>query len=121
MSDFQITQEKINALLEELRSWGPIEQRHTLHELAKKFDLDVFVVDRIARSDGMKIKSGYRAEEENNDVDPNSTTLDLDQEELQEALDKPDPNPEEWADDEGDTGIWHKNPTGEWERTDKKD
>jgi len=118
MSDFHVTQDKINALLGELRSWEPLEQRHTLHELALKFDLDVFVVDRIAKSEGYRIKSGYRPVEVDNGVDPNATTLDLDPEEIEDALGKSEPQDEEF--DEIDTGVWQRKPTGEWELITKK-
>jgi hypothetical protein len=46
--------------------------------------------------------------------DPNASTLDLDPEEIQQALDKPEANPNYQPD--VDTGVWHKKPTGEWER-----
>lgn len=113
MPNFFVTQAKINELLKELRSWAPLEQRATLNELAERFQLDLFVVDRIARSEGLKIKAGYRPEEQDNEVDPEASTLDLDPAEIQEALDKPDPSPEYIED--VDTGVWKKKPTGEWE------
>lgn len=118
MPDFHITQEKINALLEELRSWEPGEEKHTLTELAKQFGLDVFVVDRVVRSEGMRLKPGYETEESTkNDreyvVDPDASTLDLDPDEIHEALERPDPNPDYEGD--VDTGVWRKKPTGEWE------
>jgi len=113
MPDFHVTQAKINALLEELRTWEPLEQKATLNELATQFDLDIFVVDRIARSEGLQIKSGYRPEEVNNGVDPEASTLDLDPDEIQDALKRPDPNPE--FNEDADTGVWKKKPTGEWE------
>jgi len=120
MSDFVVTQENINALVAELRSWDALEERHTLHQLARMFGLDLFIVDRVARSEGHVIKAGYRIEDEDNDIDPNATTIDLDPEDVHKALDGPDPNPEwEDRDDEGDTGVWRKKPTGEWERIDK--
>jgi hypothetical protein len=114
MPDFHVTQEKINELLEELRSWDAGEEKLTLHELADKFGLDVFVVDRIVRSEGLRVKAGYRPEERDNTVDPNASTLDLDPSEIEEALSKPDPNPD--YSDDVDTGVWKKKPTGEWER-----
>lgn len=110
MPNFSVTQTKINELLKELRSWEPLEQRATLNELALQFGLDIFVVDRIARSEGLQIKSGYRPEEKNNGVDPEASTLDLDPNELYDALDRPDPDF-----DDVDTGVWKKKPTGEWE------
>ena len=120
MSDFTVTQEKINALVAELRSWESLEEGRTLHQLARMFGLELFIVDRVARSEGLHIKAGYRPEEEDNGVDPNATTLDLDPGDVHKALDAPDPNPEwEDRDDEGDTGVWRKKPTGEWERIDK--
>lgn len=113
MPDFHVTQSKINALLEELRTWEPLEQKATLNELAAQFDLDIFVVDRIARSEGLHIKSGYRPEEVSNGVDPEASTLDLDPDEIQDVLKRPDPNPE--FNEDVDTGVWKKKPTGEWE------
>lgn len=110
-----VTQAKINALLEELRSWPPGETKATLRQLAKQFDLDVFVVDRLARAEGFPVPAGVQGSEEEVEepVDPNATTLDLDPDEVRAALEEPDPDPE-WADK--DTAVWRKKPTGEWER-----
>jgi len=49
---------KIHALLEELRSWETGELRYNVHELAARFGLEPFVVQQIARSEGMKLKIG---------------------------------------------------------------
>lgn len=117
----QVTQAKINALLEELRTWAPGETPLTLHELADKHGLDLFVVDRIVRSEGLKVPLGEAVvpDAPDEDADPNSTTLDLDPDEVRRALEKPDPSPD-WVEDE-DTGIWRRKPTGEWERVGKDD
>lgn len=117
MSNFRVTQEKINALLTELRTWDTDEDRYTLHELAKMFDLDVFIVGRIANSEDMHIKAGYRAEDDDREVDPNATTQDLDPEEVQQALEDPEGDGDY---PEADTGVWKKKPTGEWELVNKK-
>lgn len=111
-----VTQQKINRLLEELRSWAPGEERHTLRELSEKFDLEVFVVDRIAKSEGHDLRAGWKAAEEGEEiiVDPDSTTLNMDEELVLEALRQPDPD-EAWTDEE--SGRWVKKPTtGEWVR-----
>lgn len=115
VADLDVTKEKIDQLLTELRSWGPDEDRHTLHELAAMFDLDLFVVQRIALSEDMDIRAGYRLEEADNDVDPNASTIDLDPDAVRAAAEAPDPNPD-WVDEDKDTGVWRKKPTGEWER-----
>ena len=116
MSEFQVTQEKIHALLTELRSWDSVNDRYTLHELARMFDLDPFVVDRIARSEGFLIRPGD-AFGVDDDVDPNATTLDLSQDDVKDALDSPDPD-----EDDVDTAVYRKGSSGEWERVeDEKD
>lgn len=83
MPDVEVTREKIRALLEELRSWTPGDLRHTLHELARTFDLDVFIVDRIAKSEGFILAPGIALED---DVDPNAITQEI------EAESVPDPD-----------------------------
>lgn len=114
MPDFHVTQDKIRALIEELRSWDDDEQRHSLDELARKFGLDRFVVDRVARSEGHHLRQEARTDEGDFGADPNASTLDLDPDEIQEALNKPENNPNYQPD--VDTGVWKKKPTGEWER-----
>jgi hypothetical protein len=108
-------QARINALVRELRSWASGENRYSLNELADLFDLDVFIVSRVANSEGIKLV----IETGNGRVDPNASTIDLDPKAVKEALNKPDPNPE-WADKDKDTGVWKKKPSGEWERTDEE-
>jgi hypothetical protein len=49
---------KIHALLEELRSWEVGELRHSVHELAARFGLEPFVIQQIAKSEGIKLKIG---------------------------------------------------------------
>lgn len=107
----------INALLKELRSWDVDEERYTLRELAAKFGLDLFVVQRIAASEDMDIEVGALDDEaeEEDDADPNATTIDLDPDQVREAIAEPDPSPD-WVDEDVDTGVWRKKPTGEWER-----
>jgi hypothetical protein len=120
MAHFHLSQDKINALVAELRTWEPDEYRSTLHELADQFGLDIFVVDRIARAEGIKVRSSVFTLEEPTppeDSDPNADTLDLDPKEVEEALSKPDPNPNY---KDVDTGVWKKHPTGKWELINKK-
>lgn len=101
--DFKkVTQTRINALLNELRSWEPEEERRTLHELSKMFRLEVWVVRSIAQSEGHDLKLGER----------------LAGEELTEDEEEDDDEgiPEE-IDSEADTGVYRQNPkTGEFER-----
>ena len=101
---------RIDALLRELRSWEPGEDRHTLHQLATMFDLDLFIVSRIANSEGIELT----VETRDPTVDPNASTMDLDPEAIKRALDEPDPDPD-WAEQDKDTGVWKKKPSGEWE------
>jgi len=115
-----VTQAKINALLEELRSWESGETHSTLHELSSKHDLDVFVVDRLARSEGFTVPAGTPVLDDEPEVDPNATTIDLDPDKVHEAASRPDPNPD-WQKRDEDTGVWKKKPTGEWELINKKD
>jgi len=112
MPDFYVTQEKIRALLEELRTWEQDEQRYNLDQLARKFGLDLFVIDRVARSEGLRLPR-EEMEETGFGPDPNATTLDLDPDEIQEALSQPESDPNY---PDVDTGVWRKNPTGEWKR-----
>jgi len=114
MADFHVTQAKINALIEELRSWETGGPQKTLHGLAHKFGLDIFVVDRVVRSEGVRLSREKPQEDQGAGADPNASTLDLDPDEIHEALSKPDPNPDYQED--ADTGVWRKDPTGGWER-----
>jgi hypothetical protein len=109
-----VTQAKINALLEEMRSWEPGDVPATLHELAERHDLDVFVIDRLARAEGFKVPAGTPVLDEEPLTDPNASTIDLDPDKVQEAALRPDPNPD-WSSKDRDTGIWRKKPTGEYE------
>lgn len=115
--DFNITQEKIVKLISELRTWEPGEACRTLAELAEMFELDFFVVDRVATSEGHHLLAGG-VPDGGMHSDPNATTIDLDPEEVHGALEKPDPNPD-WENSDEDTGVWRKKPTGEWERVAK--
>jgi hypothetical protein len=49
---------KIHALLEELRSWEVGELRYNVHELAARFGLEPFVIQQIAKSEGIHLKIG---------------------------------------------------------------
>lgn len=113
-----VTQQKIRRLLEELRSWETGEKKHTVHELARMFDLDVFVIGQLARSEGLVLRIGYSdSDEGKTDVDPEASTLDLDPEAINKALDEPEEDP---AYEDKDTGVWRKKPTGEWELVNDK-
>lgn len=116
MSDFQVTQEKIHALLEELRSWSVGEVRHNPKDLAKTFGLDVFVVEKILRSEGIQVQN-ENPEEADPASDPNASTLTLDVDDITQALSHPEANPDQHPDE--DTGVWRKKPTGEWELVNK--
>jgi len=110
----RVTKEKIEQLIHELRSWEPGEAPMTLVELAAKFELDFFVVDRVATSEGHHLLAGGVPDDMAR-VDPNASTLDLDPKAVQAVTETADPNPD-WADEDADTGVWRKKPTGEWER-----
>lgn len=56
---FRTTREGITRLLEEIRSWEIGEVRATVEELALRFHLDPFIVDRIARSEGVVLPRVY--------------------------------------------------------------
>jgi len=114
MPDFHVTQEKIRALLEELRTWDADEERYSLRELADRFGLDRFVIDRVARSEGFHLPMGSSIEDLPPESDPNASTLDLDPDDIEKALAAPENNPSYLPDT--DTGVWKKKPTGEWER-----
>lgn len=116
--DFNITKDKIGKLLEELRSWEPGEANRTLTELAEMFELDLFVVDRVAVSEGHHLQAGILLGPPRNSIDPNAATIDLDPEAVHDVLKEPDPNPA-WKERDEDTGVWRKKPTGEWERIDR--
>jgi hypothetical protein len=105
------TQQKVQRLLEELRSWGPGEIRRTLRELSEEFDLEPFVVDQIARSDGIELTPEQGSDEPV--ADPSASTLDLDPSEVHQAVGTPEKDPS-YVD--RDSGMWRKKPTGEWER-----
>jgi hypothetical protein len=111
--DFDVTKEKIERLLEELRSWEPGDAPRTLSELARMFELDLFVVDRVATSEGHHLLAGGVPDAPGR-VDPNASTIDLDPEAVREALEEPDPT----GVVDKDTGVWRKKPTGEWELVD---
>jgi len=110
MPDFQVTQKKINALLEELRGWEPTESRYTLNELARMFELDSFIIDRIARSEGFLIRPGDAFGID--DVDPNAETLELDPGDVRKALEETDP-------EDVDTAVYRRTTSGRWERVEE--
>lgn len=95
MDSKRITQTRIRALLTELRSWEQDDERLTLHELSKRFRLEVWVVQSIAKSEGFDPKLGERPAGE----------------EITE--DEPETDPD------AITGVYRQNPdTGEFERID---
>lgn len=107
------TQRRINNLLQELRSWAPDEQRYTQHELADKFNLDLFMVSRIVQSEGMSVEYGYRTTDPpDEEVDPNAVTQEVDVKSLEEDS--------EVAVRKG-TEIWKVKPTGKWPCVDDDD
>lgn len=61
---------KVDALLTELRSWGPDEAKNTAMELAKAFKLTKFIVVRLANSEGVSLKPDPAPV-----VDPDSPTV----------------------------------------------
>jgi hypothetical protein len=103
MTDKDLHQ-KVGELLRELRSWDPGEVKATVEDLAEQFGLDVFIVTRIATSEGYDLSAGIPRP-----VDPNASTLDLDPEAVQKAMEQPEEG-------DVDTGTWKRNrQTGEWE------
>lgn len=68
--------EKIDKLLQELRSWDVGEQRYTCQELAEMFDLTKFIVKRLADAEGIDVPEGPEP------ADPNAVTkpIDIDEE-----------------------------------------
>lgn len=67
----KVSKERIDALIAELRSWGNLEQRYTIRQLAEKFDLTTFIVSRIATAEGYTLKTG---ELPGYNDDPDATT-----------------------------------------------
>jgi hypothetical protein len=74
--DFDVSKEKIDELILELRSWEPGEAPRTLAELAAMFGLDLFVVDRVAVSEGHHLLAGGVPGEPRH-VDPDASTAPL--------------------------------------------
>ena len=105
-----VTHDKISALLAELRTWEPGELKSTLVQLGERFGLEVFVVDRVAKSEGLRLKVGDELDPD----DPNATTLDMDPEELQAAAEAPDPN-SDWSFRDKESGMWRRTPDGDFE------
>jgi hypothetical protein len=56
---FRVTREKVTRLIEELRTWELGEARSTIHDLARKYGLDPFIVQRIAISENIHLQRGY--------------------------------------------------------------
>jgi hypothetical protein len=116
MAMSEVTQEKINALVEELRSWeSDRDDPPSLLELSQRFDLQVFVVDRVARSEGLKLPPLLGPSGQVYEIDPDASTINLDPEKVEAATRVPDPDPS-WRDRDRDSGIWTRKPSGEWER-----
>jgi len=107
-------QKTINALIAELRSWPDDEAQLTVYELSQRFGLEAFVIQQIARSEDVDLKF---SRPQDSDVDPNETTIDLDPEEVDEALKKRDPNPD-WKDKDEVSGVWE---SGRFKRIDDDD
>lgn len=107
-----VTDQKIRRLLEELRSWAPGERRLSLRDLQEKFDLEPFVIETVARSEGLELGLPDADEQVS---DPAASTIDLDPVEIHRAAAKPDPD-ESYQDE--DTGRWRRKPSGEWELVD---
>ena len=55
---------KIDALIRELRSWEPGEVKHTARELAAQFQLEPYVIQQIAKSEGLTLKVGETGSDE---------------------------------------------------------
>lgn len=105
----------IDALLRELRSHHPGDESLSLKDLAERHHLSESVVERIALSEGHRLKS---TREGDLVVDADASTRDLDPEKVRAALNEEDPG---WV--EADTGIWRRNHrTNQWEcLSDKKE
>lgn len=74
--------------------------------------LEVQVVDRIVKSEGLDIKIGLRPHIED-DVDESAITQRKKIREVSDALEREEPIPEMWQDQ--DTPVWEKSENGEWE------
>jgi len=99
---------RIDALLAELRSWGPLERKATVEELADRYGLDVFVVQRLASSEGIQLKYADIVLDPMVEVDPAADTKPIERDDIPEDEDDP-----EFEDK--DTGVWKQNrETGEW-------
>ena len=117
-NDFRVTREKITRLVEELRSWDVGEERATVEDLAKKFGLDTFVVDRVAQSENIRLPHGhtshgliFESQEEAENIDAVPDPVDED------AVTEPI---EPVVDEDADTGVYRRNPrTGEFERVEE--
>jgi hypothetical protein len=78
------TRAKIDSLTYEIGTWGDGEARLTAEELAKRFQLDPLVVQRIMDSHGF----GSSPREPEGTADPNRTTQVLDLNEVRRRLDE---------------------------------
>lgn len=87
---FRTTREGITRLLEEIRSWEIGEVPATVEDLAMRFKLDPFIVDRISRSEGVVLPRGR--------YDRASGLIFESSEELGESLGVP-----EYVDEDADT------------------
>lgn len=101
MDGKKITQTRITALLNELRSWEQDESRRTVYELSKMFRLEVWVVLSIAKSEDVELEMGERL--------------------AGEEISIGEPGEEEGVptatDPDAITGVYRQNPsTGEFER-----
>lgn len=114
--ELRVTQEKITRLIEEIRAWDLFfEPPATVEDLAEKYGLDPFVVDRVTRSEGFVLNRGHTAgglifetakEAENAQSAPEY----IDEDAVTEPI-------EPVVDEDADTGVYKRNSeTGEFER-----
>lgn len=97
---------KIDGLLRELRSWDLLETPLNVRELADKFGLEPFIIQRIAGSEGIKLRYDEVNAEE---ADPDADTKPIDLDEIHKSN-------EDCEFEDADTGVWRRNRlTGEWE------
>jgi len=92
----RITHLKITKLILELRSWDDsvqIEDRPSMQTLADRFDLPIEVIRQVAEAEGIDVRW----------VDPNASTLDLDIDEIENAVLMPD---SDLSYRDEDTGKW---------------
>ncbi len=77
------TRAKIDSLLYHLRMWVPGSQLLLVEELAKRYQLDPFIVRRIASTEGIELQSD---EDDDGTIDTEKVTQPIDVEEVQAAI-----------------------------------